>query len=398
MSIDINIITNLIKDYLTFSDEREYHITLLPDASQVAVLKELDESGCIEEFSDKKGIIFASNLRVGEEIKVKLVNLRLERLGFYNTIKRLVDAHPLTAPDSFYLRDLDYMNGVSELNAVVTGYFSMLKLSDCLISLALFKNEVDGLTLYLMQERIATTLKISNSVEIIKVLTSFEQEVNSFCKEIFENIERKKIYQKELIDFLNDYETENRYATLCTKFGIFFEQCQSAYGFFLSDFSYGKLKLEIESTVLDYSKNIRSIINDSQTKLIAIPAAFLVASGQLTLDTPFSAKNILIVIASLVFSILIEIFIRNQKSSLTIFTDNVKNYKTTFGFKNRSVDSKVNSSLKDVINTGFSAIDKELKNQESRLSIIQCINWGMSVLLIMIILISYSILHFGGSQ
>ncbi|WEK20462.1 MAG: hypothetical protein P0Y49_04835 [Candidatus Pedobacter colombiensis] len=395
MSIDLHQIATLVKNHLTFSDEKEYHITLSPDQTQKSLLTALDDSGYVEEFSNSKGIIFANNIKLGETIKVKLVLLRLERSGFYDTFGRFVDGNALNAPENFYLRDLDYMHGDGEQIDSVKAYFAGLKLSECLNSLARFKNEDDGLTLYLMLEKSATSLKVLNSVQTITGLDSTLQEVNTFCNGIYENIERKKIYQKELIDFLNDFDFDQRYSKLCKNFGTFYQRCESAYDFFLSDFSYGKLKLELESAVLEYSKNIRSIINDSQNKLIAIPAAFLIASSQLSLDTPFSGKNMLILIASIVFSVLIEIFIRNQESSVTIFTDNIKNYKTTFGFKNRSVDRHANSSLNNVINKTFASIDTELTHQRTRLNTIRWINWGISILLVMTILINYAIVNFG---
>src|SRR5690606_543283 len=157
--------------------------------------------------------------------------------------------------------------------------------------------------------------------------------------------ERKKIYTKELIEFLNEEDQENRFCYLYQKFNSFYSKCEAAYAFFLSDFSYSKLKLELESAILDYSKNIRSIINDSQSKLIAIPAAFIIASSQLNLEEILSIKNFLIVFSSFVFSTLIEIFVRNQESSLKIFNDNVSNYKTTFSLKNINTAEKENRTL-----------------------------------------------------
>jgi hypothetical protein len=146
------------------------------------------------------------------------------------------------------------------------------------------------------------------------------------------------------------------------------------------------LKLELESAILDYSKNIRAIINDSQTKLIAIPAAFIVASSQLELNKSISLKNILIVISSFVFSTLVEIFIKNQESSLKIFFDNVTSYKTTFKLKNVGIENKAMQSLQGIIATSFKSIDDELKNQQNRLRYIRYINWGMSVFLVAIVI------------
>lgn len=394
MSIDLQELKSLVINNLTFSDEKEYHLTLEADAEKITLLSKLSDLGAVEEFSNDQGVIFASNMKVGEKLVVKLVQFRLERFGFYNTFKRFLDANSLKDPQMFYVKDLNYIHNQEEHNEEIDAYFAGLKLSDCLTSLALFRNEDDGLMLYLMQEKSATSFKVLNTLESVRGLVSIVKEVNSFCEGFTENLERKMIYQKELIDFLNDFPLEERYLKLSDGFANFYRRCEAAYGFFLSDFSYGKLKLELEATVLDYSKNVRSIINDSQNKLIAIPAAFLVASSQLQFDKPFGLENCMIVFASFVFSLLIEIFIRNQESSVIIFLDNVKNYKTTFGFKNKSIDQRVNVSLSSVINKSFTSIDSELDNQKSRLNIIRWVNWGMSVLLVMVIAMVYTFSNF----
>lgn len=394
MSIDLARLQPLVFNNVSFSDEKECHLTLEPDADQIVLLSQLDQQGAVEEFRNESGVVFAADLRAGKKIVVKLVLFRLERFGFYATLKRFIDANSMKAPTEFYVGELTYLHSRGEKNDLIEAYFAGLGLSDCLSLLALFRNEDDGLMLYLMQEKAATSLKLLNTMETVKSLTSVISEVNSFCAGFKENLERKMIYQKELIDFLNEFSVQDRYLQLCSGFAGFYLRCESAYGFFLSDFSYGKLKLEIEAAVLDYSKNVRSIINDSQNKLIAIPAAFLVASSQLNYDEPFGLKNWMIFIASCVFSLLIEIFIKNQESSVSIFLDNVKNYKTTFGFKNKSIDAKINLSLTSVINKSFAAIDAELDNQKSRLNIIRCVNWGMTVLLISVMLFAYAYLKF----
>ena len=394
MSIDLQELKSLVINNLTFSDEKEYHLTLEVDLEKITLLSKLSDLGAVEEFSNDQGVIFASNMKVGEKLVVKLVQFRLERFGFYNTFERFVDANSLKYPQIFYVKDLNYIHNQKEHNEEIDAYFAGLRLSDCLTSLALFRNEDDGLMLYLMQEKSATSFKVLNTLESVRGLVSIVKEVNCFCEGFKENLERKMIYQKELIDFLNDYPLEERYLKLSDGFANFYRRCEAAYGFFLSDFSYGKLKLELEATVLDYSKNVRSIINDSQNKLIAIPAAFLVASSQLQFDRPFGLKNFMIIFASFVFSLLIEIFIRNQESSVTIFLDNVKNYKTTFGFKNKSIDQRINVSLNGVINKSFTSIDSELDNQKSRLNIIRWVNWGMSILLVMVIAIVYTFSNF----
>src|SRR5690606_22982018 len=109
---------------------------------------------------------------------------------------------------------------------------------------------------------------------------------------------------------------KNRFSYLIKNFKRFYEKCEVSYSYYLTNFSYNKLKIEVDNAVLDFSKNIRSVINDSQTKLIAIPAAFLFLCIEIDWQNSWGLKSFIIVIASLLFSYLIDIFILNQTASL----------------------------------------------------------------------------------
>ncbi|MNV31879.1 hypothetical protein D3C71_1232010 [compost metagenome] len=307
-------------------------------------------------------------------------------------MESLVNDNLLFAPVTFYVYSEKCLYPENTENKSISSYLAIVNLIDCLSSLAAYKSEE---SLYILQDKSGVAVPLLYS----KILTEGQQpnleNISSFTNTINTHTEKKKIFTKELIDFLSLENDENgRLSYLFMKFDQFHAQYEAAYTFFLSDFSYSKLKLELESAILDYSKNIRAIINDSQTKLIAIPAAFLVASTQLDLDNVYLVKNFLIVVTSYIFSILIEIFIRNQESALKIFEDNIRSYKTTFIIKNNNTETNYKSTLQSIISDGFSAIDLELSNQRKRLILIRWINWSVSsfVAIILLILISLSLI------
>lgn len=383
-----NVLANLsilIKTKLSFSDDGSYTIVLVPGTEEKELLDILQRNNCIQEITADKKVVSLKEIAENQEVSVELIKFSLTRYGYYDTMEEFVNANEFLIPEDFYIREINYRKGDEPKNEIIDGYNSAIELVDCLDSLSLFQSKEDERTLYFLQEKAATALKVGIEVDLATGPKPNGEDIRSFADEVQSSTERKKIYLKELIDFLNEQDYQDRFKNLYSKFSDFYDRCQSAYGFFLSDFSYSKLKLELESSILDYSKNIRSIINDSQSKLIAIPAAFLVASSQLDLGHPISIKNSFIIFSSFVFSVLIEIFLRNQESSLAIFIDNISNYKTTFKLKNQQTDKKENRSLQAVISSSFTAIDKELDNQRKRLNLIRTINWGMSFFLVLVI-------------
>lgn len=387
MDSTLSDIVNLINGNLISSDASVYFLELAPSEEQRLLILKLDSVKAIDEITQNNSVISSAEIVAGETLKLEVVQFALQIFGYYEDIESLINANKFSVPSTFYVHSHQYLHPGAPKNDSIDAYFEIVALSNCISALALFTAEDNERTAYLIQDKSAVVLPIVYDKGLVKSDLPDLAKVNSFVNEIDGHSERKKIYAKELIDFLNEEKIESeRFAYLFKNFDDFYPKCEAAYAFFLSDFSYSKLKLELESAILDYSKNIRAIINDSQTKLIAIPAAFIVASSQLELNKSISLKNILIIISSFVFSILVEIFIRNQESSLNIFLDNITSYKTTFKLKNTGVEYKATQSLQRIIAISFRSIDNELKNQQSRLRYIRYINWGMSMFLVSIVI------------
>jgi hypothetical protein len=363
-----------------------YSLEFIPNEGQKQLIIKLKASNAVDEITQNGKVIDAGEIVTGSALKIALVQFELQQFRYYEDIDALINANEFSVPGTFYVRGLQYLHPTGTANSMLQAYFAIVELAECITALALFKADDNGRTIYLMQDKSAVALPLIYDKSVLERAYPDLNHIKSFVTEIEGHSERKKIYVKELIDFLNEEKVESlRFEHLFKNFNDFYQKCEAAYAFFLSDFSYSKLKLELESAILDYSKNIRAIINDSQTKLIAIPAAFIVASSQLELNKSVSLKNILIIISSFVFSVLIEIFIRNQESSLKIFIDNVASYKMTFKLKNEGIEVKAMQTLQGIIAKSFRAIDDELQNQQNRLRYIRYINWGMSVFLVFIV-------------
>ncbi|WP_287212773.1 hypothetical protein, partial [Muribaculum sp.] len=147
--------------------------------------------------------------------------------------------------------------------------------------------------------------------------------------------------------------------------------------YYIRNFSYNKLKSELDNAILDYSKKIQSVINDAQSKLIAIPAAFVLAAANIEFDNILSIKNIAILISLYIFALLIGIFLNNQSSVLNMIDINIQSYKGSFGGNG------------NVVKDAFILVDKELIKQKNRLFITQFINWGIPALLTLLYIVIF---------
>ena len=117
-------------------------------------------------------------------------------------------------------------------------------------------------------------------------------------------------------------------------------------------------------------------MNDSQTKLIAIPAAIVLASTSLEYGKANSIKNYLILIQVIMFCVFIQIFINNQKSALKFIENNITIYKQSF------------SNNKQILENSFIEVDKEKDKQKYRLLTVQILLWSSPILIFILSLVT----------
>lgn len=191
------------------------------------------------------------------------------------------------------------------------------------------------------------------------------------------NSEEKLLFINELMEFLSNVTEENRFVYLLQNFNEYYSKSIDSFQYYIRNFSYNKLKSELDNAILDYSKKIQSVINDAQSKLIAIPAAFVLAAANIEFDNILSIKNIAILISLYIFALLIGIFLNNQSSVLNMIDINIQSYKGSFGGNG------------NVVKDAFILVDKELIKQKNRLFITQFINWGIPALLTLLYIVIF---------
>ena len=188
--------------------------------------------------------------------------------------------------------------------------------------------------------------------------------------------DKKDAFLNHLVSYLNKIEdVEARFSFLLRSFEKFYDNAQTSYNYYVRQFSYSKFKLELDTKALDFNQKIQGVINDSQTKLIAIPTALVLVLTTFNYDEINAPINYLAVIGLIVFCIFIQLFITNQKSAIKFVEENIKHYKSTFK----------DTDLQE-IKESFKRVDLEKNKQINRLKIIELLLWFIPILTISVIL------------
>lgn len=323
------------------------------------IIKTLYDDGIIENST-------IDNIKIGKEYDLEFSVLRLQKKGFYLDLNQFVLNNKYLLPDdSIYINEkTNYL----EKTEFYTKYKTTIELINELKSNSKhYYTDVDIENLIIVREEKSLFIVLDyDAIEIDSLTLNSISAITSLIENLKDiNIpDRKNIYLNELVDFLIEIDENKRFGTLIKKFDEYFDKANKSYNFYLRNFSYNKLKLEIDSKAIEFNQKLQSVINDSQTKLIAIPATFVLVLSSLDYDKINNLKNIIATGGLFIFSILLQLFVNNQKSAIKFIEENIEYYKSTFK----------KQDLKEV-EKSFSNVNSEKSKQFDRLLLIEVILW-----------------------
>ena len=348
--------------------------------TDLSCLNALNSRQCINSFNRNGSIVVYDDLNINDTISIELSLLHLTAIGYYEKLETFIRKHKYSAPiKQYYIREINCF--CSENNPNIIAYQSVVSLIDAIRQNARHcYSETDTEYSVIFREDKALFLPfIYDDADVQNIKTADVEKINSVSL-IFKNSssdKKKLLYINELIDFLSVENEDDRFRFLLSHITEFTDRADSAYQYYIRNFSYNQLKAELDNAALDYSKKIQSVINDAQTKLIAIPAAFLFAAATIDFDKILSLRNIGIIICSFIFAVLIDLFIKNQKSALSFIAHNIEQYRNSFSKQNK------------LVTASFSIVDTEIRKQKKRLNIIHWITWGLPIILFITTLIIF---------
>ena len=316
---------------------------------------------------------------VGVVLKIEFILSRIFSQGFFLSQESFIKKHRYYYPSSpiYIFQQKKYL---ADDKPFVNEYRTVIKLIEKILSNAKHSYEELNIqnAIILRDDSSLFLPLIYNREDLnslsISAISKIELFTGLFSNGSFED--KKDAFLNHLVSYLNKIEdVEARFSFLLRSFEKFYDNAQTSYNYYVRQFSYSKFKLELDTKALDFNQKIQGVINDSQTKLIAIPTALVLVLTTLNYDEINAPKNYLAVIGLIVFCIFIQLFITNQKSAIKFVEENIKHYKSTFK----------DTDLQE-IKESFKRVDLEKNKQINRLKIIELLLWFIPILTISVIL------------
>lgn len=215
-------------------------------------------------------------------------------------------------PAVFTLRDIAYTyGGDSAPPEDVLKYLNACKLYQLLRSVADLEDDGQKRLVFLQRHdsKLAITLQYSKS-QLLK-LADLDEFASTFVDSNHHKDQKRTIIRTSLIEMFKN-QPQVTLGDLLVKFDAFMESVRSAYAMYVAEFSFEKIKAEIEKDNLDSAVKLQKTITDIQNQLLALPLAVLLAGGQMTQESDLTIKNAVIWLGCMVFVIITLVLISNQ--------------------------------------------------------------------------------------
>lgn len=316
------------------------------------------------EFESVQGFLEARNLLIAANPNGRTLECHLPN-NFFLSLNDVLSIPALRiAPlDRFYLADSDclYETGEPNIPKLVQYYLSAAKLYSLLEKVVDHQGGVgDKKTLIFLQNgKIEITSQYG--VEDLRDLASLNSFDADFIASNTHQEQKQTIVKTALLELFSG-RSRVPFAELLNNFGHFFDKVRASYELYVAEFSFQKVKAEVEKEKLEAMVKLNKVFSDIQSQLLAVPVALVLVGGQMEDKSAWTSKNVLIWVGALVFAVLMDLLIRNQRNTLQAVKEEIDQQKQQIGSKYQCVAAR----FKEV----YSEIDKRHKYQEKLISVV----------------------------
>lgn len=244
----------------------------------------------------------------------------------YQTVEQLVGTpvNQARVPELFTVRELAYTTPAEPVPERIQGYLQAVQLWSLMRELADHVVEVPPSLFFIESPTRKIDISLRFDAANLRLLPGLEEFSRDFVRTDLHREQKRDMVRAALIDIFGPGRTV--LGTLIDQFESFVQQVTGAYAIFAADFSYQKVRSEVEKQNLDDTLRLNKTLADIQNQLLALPAALILAAG--SFDAGDGVKNLSIVVGVLIFAILMVALVTNQKSSVNSISNEVKLRKT----------------------------------------------------------------------
>lgn len=255
-------------------------------------------------------------------------------------------------PAKFTLRDIPFTYDENApqpavVPAQVANYLAASKLCGLLAMVADMSASNGALQHFIKSPDARIEVRLSYSVEDLTPLPSLTLFETSFAVTDSHKDQKRSIVRAVLLDAFKGQRAIT-VGHILPKFESIIEDVRSNYSMYAAEFSFEKIKAEVEKDNLDSTLKLNKTLSEIQNQLLAMPVALVLVGGQMAPDSGLSIKNVVIWLGACVFAGLMMLLIRNQRHAVGAIKEEIRLRKIKVDAQPDGMAGKFKSGFEDL--------------------------------------------------
>lgn len=233
--------------------------------------------------------------------------------GVFQTVDELVNGPRRRIPPSvFTVRGLNYTHGKTQpVPQVITDYLAAARLWQLLSTSADY--QLDQAVVFIKTFELKVEVRADYRAQDLCPLDGLASFAAVYFESDHHKEQKRNIIRSSLLEVFKG-ELVVRLSDLLPRFDDFVDRVKASYSLYTADFSFEKLRSEVDKQNVDDTLRLNKTLSDIQNQLLALPAALMLAGAGVK-DTMWST-NLSIWIGVTVFIWVMHQLVKNQQSSI----------------------------------------------------------------------------------
>lgn len=265
------------------------------------------------------------DIKVGDviEIQVQIPKISLGYLALdFDTLLSMRRATFLE-PKNYYLIKERYSKADSAPPFSVTRYRKVLQLVKLLREGAAYLDKDRDELVFIKSGKYSIPIEYTPGELAVADVDAIDKIIGLFGEEDDAHKEQKlAVLTTAVLSLLEGVTVGRRFRKLLIDLPELSNKFADGYKIYLANFSYDKVRDELQAWKVDYTAKIHKVFGEIQNQLLGIPIATVVVATQLKLagqnDKAIFLANIAVVIGCWIFSALFLLLCRNQEKTLEV--------------------------------------------------------------------------------
>ncbi|WP_321447331.1 hypothetical protein [uncultured Cohaesibacter sp.] len=299
----------------------------IADSELLELVREIDND---LDLTDEIGISISSDtssVTVGDCVDVKVGPPRPGFAKMYTNFDAFlrVPETKVKEPENYYIFENRISSGSDNDSERLQSYRLILRAIDILSQAATLFDATRRVLYFIGNTKVVVPIEYS-----VKDLDALDRKsLSSFIEEISETIHRDRkftILLEELNSVLANVSEKDAFSFFLKNIKLIWDRVSRGYKLYISEFSYSKIRRQIENEKLDYLAKIHKTIVDIQGQMLGIPIASIVVASQLKSVSVCGTQywsNLAVTAGVWFFLILLLIALANQFATLRDLKSNI---------------------------------------------------------------------------